>query len=458
MPEILDTPRKRLPKGAIRPLEGTKPKPKKPPVSGPRIVWTAKHVQTMTNAFPALLTEPNDKKRFEIALAAQELLPQESRRTYAALYWLAVRVPDSLKRMLGLLPPLEKKLTPERKAKMQEGKKAHQEARREASKAIDTATADNLAQEIARLEGEKQALEVQAKEATESEKPAPAEPQEEARKRVIRWPLTMYAYLAHDPMVKALIENKSYTPPNVSLVEAIMKAQHKYFPRNAWRPRTSVMQSCSQKPGLLNQLRMGLAMDNPHPKEEAPAAPQEAPVVAAQAQAVPLVAPAPEAGLAGALGLLFAAAVPAIERMLTNAVRAALEGATSSIDERIKAGVRETVIEILGAPVPPPPAEVVAPPQPAPEQERPKKSRVDIVGLLGDQEQVVRAKHGDHFDLRFIGAKEVEHQKITAPVAIMCRKFVSHSAQQRIKKAGANLVYANGGADSVSQHLAAMAA
>ena len=84
------------------------------------------------------------------------------------------------------------------------------------------------------------------------------------------------------------------------------------------------------------------------------------------------------------------------------------------------------------------------------------KTRVDIVGLLGDQEQVVRAKYGDVFDLRFLSADEALRQPITAATAIMATKFVSHSVQGRIKKTAARLLYANGGADSVGAHLAAM--
>ena len=79
---------------------------KKKPISGPRIVWTPEQVKTMTDAFPALLTEKDDTARRDLALEAQKLLPSEAQRTDGAMHWLAVRSPDSLKAMLGW--PVEK--------------------------------------------------------------------------------------------------------------------------------------------------------------------------------------------------------------------------------------------------------------------------------------------------------------------------------------------------------------
>ena len=123
MLESVETPKRpKLPKGSITPLEGVK-KEKSKPIAAPRINWTPEHRKTMTDAFPALLTEPDDRKRFEIAMEAQLLLPKEYQRSYSAMYWIAVRDPDALKRILGLLPPLVRKTTPETLAKMQVGKK-----------------------------------------------------------------------------------------------------------------------------------------------------------------------------------------------------------------------------------------------------------------------------------------------------------------------------------------------
>ena len=136
---------------------------------------------------------------------------------------------------------------------------------------------------------------------------------------------------------------------------------------------------------------MGLAMDNPHPKlEEVPAAPQEAP----QSAAAPVVAPAPQNPWQPPWRACWMGIGPAIEQLLTNAIRAGMAGAAEGIDARIKASVRETVIDILGLPAQQAPStpEAQEVSQVTPEEPRKQKTRVDIVGLLGDQEQVVRAK------------------------------------------------------------------
>ena len=109
--------------------------------------------------------------------------------------------------------------------------------------------------------------------------------------------------------------------------------------------------------------------------------------------------------------------------------------------------VRDTVIELLGHPTGASPAAALDTP-PAP-TERTPRARVDIIGLLSKQAEIVQRHASKDFSLRFLTKEDAERKPVTAPVAIMMTKFVTHSTQERIRKSGAELVFANGGVGSV---------
>ena len=79
----------------------------------------------------------------------------------------------------------------------------------------------------------------------------------------------------------------------------------------------------------------------------------------------------------------------------------------------------------------------------------PSKPRVDVIGLLPAQANQVASEMDEQFALRFYSAEQAERQQLTAPHAIVCSKFTSHAAQASVKKAGADIIYANGGTGSV---------
>lgn len=286
-----------------------------------------------------------------------------------------------------------------------------------------------------------------------------------------RWSKIETAMLAHDPDVKAILV-RDILPHNVVIVDALAKAQVRRLPRERWRARDRILHSMYG--GQIERLREALTWDNPNPPDAEPedtmansmAAVEDITLDLEPPPTLPAApTPTPESMSMAILGgALLAAVKPmftslkdglqdALARGIAQGIQHGLSGAEipqrPSVDAAdINAAVRQTIIDILGAP--PPPAQVtVSPPQPP----RPKRQRVDVVGLLGDQEQVVRTECGSAFDLRFIGAKAAEHASITAPIAVMCSKFVKHSAQDRIRKAGATLLYANGGAASVVEQL-----
>jgi hypothetical protein len=115
--------------------------------------------------------------------------------------------------------------------------------------------------------------------------------------------------------------------------------------------------------------------------------------------------------------------------------------------------VRTQVADCVGDSAPPLPEGVIVHDEVARRDDPMRMPRVDVVGLLNGQVDVVKRACGHQWNLRFLTADEVRSQPITAPDAIMLRRFVSHSAQERIKKAGATLHFANGAAESVIAQL-----
>lgn len=78
------------------------------------------------------------------------------------------------------------------------------------------------------------------------------------------------------------------------------------------------------------------------------------------------------------------------------------------------------------------------------------RRRIDIVGLLSDQSQVVKNFIADwDVKARFILSEHVSKVDKLAPDVVLCSRFISHDAQDRAKASGSKIHYANGAATSV---------
>lgn len=85
----------------------------------------------------------------------------------------------------------------------------------------------------------------------------------------------------------------------------------------------------------------------------------------------------------------------------------------------------------------------------------PARRRIDILGLLPSQAEVVKTYLGprDDVKLRFILSEHATRVDRYAPDVIMCTGFVSHSHQDKVRTSGSRLHYANGAAASVTNVL-----
>lgn len=83
------------------------------------------------------------------------------------------------------------------------------------------------------------------------------------------------------------------------------------------------------------------------------------------------------------------------------------------------------------------------------------RRRIDILGLLPSQAEVVKTYLGprDDVKLRFILSEHATRVDRYAPDVIMCTGFISHSHQDKVRTSGSRLHYANGAAASVTNVL-----
>lgn len=287
--------------------------------------------------------------------------------------------------------------------------------------------------------------------------PKAAELRHKIRLRMVEW-----TALAHHPLVKPLLDKKTFCTPN-QLIAMLERAQRDVLPQDRWRDTRqwhsafyrATRTAEGGKRDALSMLREGIKYQplsqyvmktDPDPVVPEPVA---ATVETTMTPSIPIAHDAADAGLMQAMMTLFnamqartlSAVAPLLERMER------LETRLAALPE----DVRMQVADVVGGPAPTPAVETPAAPTFTPEHER--QPRVDVVGLLNGQVDVVKRACGRQWNLRFLSAEEVERQPITAPDAIMLRRFVSHSAQERIKKAGAKLHYANGAAESVIARL-----
>jgi hypothetical protein len=76
--------------------------------------------------------------------------------------------------------------------------------------------------------------------------------------------------------------------------------------------------------------------------------------------------------------------------------------------------------------------------------------RIDIIGLLPDQANMVKASDvGKQFRLKFISPDQALRENNFANTVVLVKKFISHSVQSRVISKGSKFILANGAADSV---------
>lgn len=276
----------------------------------------------------------------------------------------------------------------------------------------------------------------------------------------VRWRANELRLIAES--VGALLKPSLSLEPG-ALADAILRAQVRCLPPERHRTRGGIYQALFL-PGSRN-LRFMLceALRQPAPAPlRAPAivvappalapAPAQAP---AKAQAKP--APAPQAE----------PAKPSMSEMAERIAQHCMTLMRAEMADMLAMVVRTTLIDVLGAPAspapvpppPPPPAPAPAPVQVAPPPERPRRTRVDVVGLMGGQVQIVQQAVGDALDLRFVTADQAAGRVHTVSTdVVMCTKFVNHVVQNSIRARGGRIHYANGGAASVIDALRAIPA
>lgn len=291
---------------------------------------------------------------------------------------------------------------------------------------------------------------------------------------LVRWNAREHALIAHE--VSALLRKDSQTSAP-ELVAAVMRAQAKVLPRERWRPRTGLMQGCYKggRDKLIDRLREGMKTQvGLHVPPVVPSAPE--PVAAA----VPAPAPIPtsepphsaaapvtgasaiEEAIVALVRKVVREGMPILAQAVAEHAVGLLRGDLGNLLSNIDTTVRKSVTEVVGGPTesmqqqpqslvqPQPPLSVVPP---AARPATPEKQRVDVIGLLNAQANVVRSAMGKQFDLRFIDSNFAEHQRSVAPIVVLCTKFVNHSAQEKAKSHGAHVLFANGAAQSVIEQL-----
>ena len=282
---------------------------------------------------------------------------------------------------------------------------------------------------------------------------------------LVRWNAREHSLIAHE--VSALLRKDSkVSAPD--LVAAVMRAQAKVLPRERWRPRTGLMQGCykGDRDKLIDRLREGMKTQvGLHVSPVVPSVPESA--AAPIPTSEPPVSTAPATSTGSAIEEAIVALVRKVVRegmpILAQAVAehavGLLRGDLGNLLSNIDTTVRKSVTEVVGGPTEPQQAQ---PSQPAPSLSvvppaavpaTPEKQRVDVIGLLNAQANVVRSAMGKKFDLRFIDSNFAEHQRSVAPIVVLCTKFVNHSAQEKAKSHGAHVLFANGAAQSVIEQL-----
>jgi hypothetical protein len=309
------------------------------------------------------------------------------------------------------------------------------------------------------LEASRLRLSQAAEAVSEPEAAEPTPTSDKHRRSGVRLRMVEWTALAHHEEVKPLLDKKLFVTPN-QLINALVRAQKEALPSDRWRDAGQwhsafyrATRSEGAKRDAMSMLREGIKFQ-PLARFEKVSEPEPVHAPTEKEEAM-TTAPLPQSAadpVMLAIINLFGALQERAERTMAPVLERLerMEARLAALPEDVRLQVADVVGGPAAAPVVETPVDAV---DAAPTLTHERQPRVDVVGLLNGQVDVVKRACGRQWNLRFLSAEEVERQPITAPDAIMLRRFVSHSAQERIKKAGAKLHYANGAAESVIARL-----
>jgi hypothetical protein len=439
------------------------------------ITWTEAELVYMCRKYPELLATEDPRRRLDLLRTAQGMLPKHRRRHYNSLYISTVNSPqytlsilDKARKAIALMPP-----DPEPTPKKAKG-------------GVKGASLTKWSHvELASL-----ALHGPIREALQDPDHPP--PNHRLLDMIVEAQSKLFDSMRWRK--RLAIQSSMYGPKN--LVQRLRKIVDDHAPAEVDR-----VLSDEEAGPLLNGHHErdwtgpGAAAAHEEVMQEVPPTPPQPPSP---------VAPTPGANDAIASGLtaLFGMLKTAIHEGLRDGLReglahlqmptppvhvpkAARAPSASEIAAKVDQQVRSTIMDVLGgpsapaapaAPVAVQPVEPEEPEEPQPvipeheaqfaqhddsigaDFERQRKPRVDVVGLLNGQKQIVIRECGDRFKLRFIGSDEAAHAVYSAPTAIVCQKFIKGNIVERATKQGASVITVNGAASAVVERLNGMAA
>ena len=368
------------------------------------------------------------------------------------------RVTQNMAKVIASIQGVAPKM--ERQSTLQELPSQTVAPTREVAKEVEGITEETQVAQVAQEANVEQVEQVDAQAAPETTESG------KAPRVLVRWDAREHSLVAHE--ISALLRKESKTS-SPDLIEAVIRAQAKVLPRERWRPRSGIAQAC-YKTGRMKLIdRLREAMKTQVGLHVPPVVPTVADAVAAS---VPDSAPIPtsEPQTSAAAPVSGASAMEeAIVSLVRKVVREGMPILAQAVAEHavallrgdllrdIDKTVRKGVTDVVGGPTEPAPQPQAAPTltvvPPAAVTPPPEKQRVDVIGLLNAQANVVRSAMGKKFDLRFIDSDFAANQRSVAPIVVLCTKFVNHSAQEKAKSRGAHVLFANGAAQSVIEQL-----
>jgi hypothetical protein len=248
-----------------------------------------------------------------------------------------------------------------------------------------------------------------------------------------------------------------------SLSTLVIIAQQTALPRDRWRASTGI-HSANYVGALKRDMDEGarnIWMLDEAPPIEATPAPQQP---ASEPQA-PQAAPRASSGLAdaarvfaetlqGALGTLLQAQAShllgQLEAHTANVAQSVAQGIAAHIQQSLQSSVHDLIAAELGGPVATPPAAPApaAAPEPEATQEaaRPKRVKVDIVGLLASQAAEVKKAFNGTTDLLFVETTQAKRWTPRPGAEVVINtKWISHSVEDRCRVGHVKPVRVSGG-------------
>lgn len=148
-------------------------------------------------------------------------------------------------------------------------------------------------------------------------------------------------------------------------------------------------------------------------------------------------------------GMLHAHAAVLAESMGTT-IRNEMAAWAASLERSLHRGVHHVLERELGGPVQGPPAPLEDPPGPEVQPERQKQLRVDVVGLVGQNIDLVRKSFNGSVDLKFIDPDQLNGwSPHTGRHAVVTLKWVPHKAKDKLRTVGVVPQMVMGGVGSV---------